>query len=111
MSRRATAGGFVRGDDPAPVQPMVELTITCAGRTVTVEPRPGNTVLQAARAAGLRPPSSCETGSCATCMALVVEGRAEMRHNEVLSDEEVAEGWVVTCQALPVSRSVRVVYE
>lgn len=89
----------------------VELTISCGGRTVTVDPRSGHTILQSARAAGLRPPSSCETGSCATCMAMVVDGSVEMRHNEVLTDEEVAEGWVVTCQALPASPSVRVVYE
>jgi hypothetical protein len=42
---------------------------------------------------------------------MVVEGRAEMRHNEVLTDEEVASGWVVTCQAMPTSPVVRVVYE
>ena len=44
-------------------------------------------------------------------MAQVVEGSAHMLNNDALDDDEVAEGWVVTCQALPTSRRVRVVYE
>jgi ferredoxin len=88
-----------------------EMTISVAGRTETVQHRPGTTVLQAARSAGLRPPSSCESGSCATCMARVVDGRAEMRTNDVLDPDEVAEGWVLTCQAVPASPSVTVIYE
>jgi ferredoxin len=81
-------------------------------RQITVVPyRAPNTLLQTARLAGLSPPSSCETGSCATCMARVVEGSARMLNNEALTDDEVAEGWVLTCQSLPTSPSVRVVYE
>lgn len=44
-------------------------------------------------------------------MARVVEGAVEMATNDVLTEEEVAEGWVLTCQAVPVSPVVRVVYE
>ena len=44
-------------------------------------------------------------------MAQVVEGSARMLNNDALDDDEVAEGWVVTCQALPTSRTVKVVYE
>ena len=79
--------------------------------TTTAAYRAGNTLLQTARAAGLQPPYSCETGSCGSCMAQLVEGSARMVNNDALEDDEVAEGWVLTCQALPTSRSVRVVYE
>lgn len=88
-----------------------ELTITVGRNTAVVPYRAGDTLLQTARAAGLNPPSSCETGSCATCMARVIEGSARMLNNEALTDDEVAEGWVLTCQSLPTSPSVRVVYE
>jgi len=44
-------------------------------------------------------------------MAMLVEGQVEMAVNDVLTDEEVEEGWVLTCQAVPVSPVVRVVYE
>jgi hypothetical protein len=44
-------------------------------------------------------------------MARVVEGSVLMRNNEALEPAEVAEGWVLTCQAVPTSSSVHVVYE
>jgi ferredoxin len=86
------------------------VTITIDGRTETVEQRGDATILQSARWAGLRVQTSCEAGHCATCMALVVEGQAEMKVNDALDDDEVAEGWVLTCQAVPVT-DVRVVYD
>jgi 3-ketosteroid 9alpha-monooxygenase subunit B len=79
--------------------------------TTTAGYRAGNTLLQTARIAGLRAPSSCETGSCGTCMARVVSGSARMLKNDALDDDEVADGWVLTCQSLPTSRSVHVIYE
>ncbi|CAJ1587265.1 ferredoxin--NADP reductase [[Mycobacterium] wendilense] len=88
-----------------------EVTIQLDRTTVTQPYRAGNTLLQTARLAGLKAPSSCETGSCGTCMAQVTEGSARMLNNDALDDDEVAEGWVVTCQAIPTSPTVRVVYE
>ena len=55
-------------------------------------------------------PFSCEAGSCATCMAKLVEGTVSMHVNNALTDDEVAEGWILTCQAVPTSPSVRAVY-
>lgn len=94
-------------DRPGPVA----LTMELAGRSATVTPRAGATILQSARSAGLKAPSSCETGSCATCLARLVGGEAPMRNNEVLTPEELAEGWVLTCQAVPASPTVHVIYE
>jgi ferredoxin len=88
-----------------------EVTIQLDRRTSAVPYRAGNTVLQTARLAGLQAPSSCETGSCATCMARVVEGSVRMINNDALTEDEVADGWILTCQSIPTSRSVRVVYE
>jgi ferredoxin-NADP reductase len=73
--------------------------------------QPGDTILEAARRAGLRPPFSCESGSCATCMAHVEAGSVRMRVNNALSAEEVADGWVLTCQSVPTSREVVVNYD
>ena len=80
-------------------------------KTTSATYRAGDTLLETARSAGLSPPSSCETGSCGTCMARITEGSVLMNNNDALEDDEVAEGWVLTCQALPTSRTVRVVYE
>lgn len=88
-----------------------EVTIVLDRRTTTVAYSAGDTLLQTARMAGLAAPSSCETGSCATCMARLTHGSARMLNNDALDEDEVNEGWVLTCQALPTSRTVHVVYE
>ncbi len=85
--------------------------IKLGGKTVRAAHRHNSTLLQTARFAGLRVPSSCEGGSCATCMARVVRGHAVMRNNEALTADEVAEGWVLTCQAVPVTPVIEVAYE
>ncbi len=87
-----------------------QVTIELDGRTESTEYRPGTTILQTARQMGLSPPFSCESGSCATCMARLVEGTATMHVNNALTDDEVADGWVLTCQALPTSPLVQVAY-
>lgn len=88
-----------------------EVTIELDRQKVTLPYRAGYTLMQMARSADMRPPSSCETGTCGTCIAQVTEGAARLLNNDVLDDDEIAEGYVVTCQALPTTRTVRVVYE
>jgi ferredoxin-NADP reductase len=88
-----------------------EVTIELDGRRTTVTYSRGDTLLQTARMAGLRAPSSCEVGSCGTCMARMTQGSARMLNNDALEDDEVDDGWVLTCQALPTTRTVQVIYE
>jgi 3-ketosteroid 9alpha-monooxygenase subunit B len=88
----------------------IRVTIELDGRTETADYRAGTTILQTARQLGMSPPSSCEAGSCATCMAKLIEGAASLRTNNALTADEVADGWVLTCQAEPTTPSVHVVY-
>lgn len=88
-----------------------EVVVTIGRETTTIVQRGDATILQSARWAGLRAPASCEAGHCATCMARVVEGRVLMATNEILTPDEVSDGWVLTCQAVPTSPVVRVLYE
>lgn len=69
-------------------------------------PRDGRTVLDAARAAGVDLPYSCEAGCCSTCRARLVSGRLHMRNNLILDDDECAAGYVLACQAVPDSETV-----
>jgi ferredoxin len=87
-----------------------QVTIELDGRVCVADNRPGTTILQTARQLGLSPPYSCEAGSCATCMARITEGGVSMYTNNALSDEEVADGWILTCQGVPTTPTVRVVY-
>ncbi|MFZ0664268.1 MAG: ferredoxin--NADP reductase [Acidimicrobiales bacterium] len=94
-----------------PVDPPCRVTIELDGRTESVDHHPGTTILQTARQIGMAPPFSCESGSCATCMAKVTVGTATMYVNNALTEDEVKAGWVLTCQALPTTPSVHVVYD
>ncbi len=103
----AAAGPVVVTDGPAPATIVLHLQ----GRRHEIAYHPGDTVLETARRAGLAAPYSCESGSCATCMALLHEGSVAMRANSALTPDELAEGWVLTCQSVPTSPSVRIEYE
>jgi ferredoxin-NADP reductase len=101
------------GEVPTPTESSdtESIVIRIDRRKHTVRYEPGDTILDAARRAGLSPPFSCERGNCATCMAHLDEGRVAMRANNALSAAEVEAGWVLTCQAIPVSREVVVDYD
>ena len=87
------------------------LKIRLDRRNHQVDYRFGDTILEAARRAGLSPPFSCEAGNCGSCMAYVTKGRATMRVNNALTPEEIDSGWVLTCQAIPMSREVDVDFD
>lgn len=87
------------------------VTIHLDGSTASVTPKPGETLLESARRAGLAPPFSCEAGNCGTCMALLTDGSATMRVNDALTEDEVDEGYVLTCQAVPDTSTVTVNYD
>ncbi len=90
----------------------LEMTVTLEGRRLKVafDPAKG-AILDNARAAGLPAPFACKAGVCATCRAKVVSGKVEMKTNYGLSNEELADGYVLTCQAVPVSEGVAVNYD
>jgi 3-ketosteroid 9alpha-monooxygenase subunit B len=87
------------------------VTIHLERKKASVARVAGETLLESARRAGLSPPFSCEAGNCGTCMARLTEGSATMRTNDALEDDEVADGYILTCQAVPDTASVTVVYE
>ncbi|GAB3008177.1 2Fe-2S iron-sulfur cluster-binding protein [Mycobacterium bourgelatii] len=87
------------------------VTIHLDRRKATVPLVPGETLLESARRAGLDPPFNCEAGNCGTCMAKLVEGTATMRVNDALDDDEVAEGYILTCQGVPDGAPITVRYE
>lgn len=88
-----------------------EIVVRLGGRTHTLPYRAGETLLATARRGGLNPPFSCQAGNCATCIASLREGEVKMKINDVLEDEEIAEGWVLTCQALPITAEIFVDYD
>ncbi|MEE1897311.1 ferredoxin--NADP reductase [Flavobacterium rakeshii] len=69
------------------------------------------TILDAALKEGLDAPYSCQGGICSSCMARITGGTAEMRKNAILTDGEIAEGLILTCQAHPTSAEIHVDYD
>jgi ring-1,2-phenylacetyl-CoA epoxidase subunit PaaE len=110
---------FYADDPPPPVVhedevvtgPSYELTFTLDGRTTTVTGPQSRTVLENAQAARTDVPFACRGGVCGTCRARVVDGAVEMRRNYALEDDELAEGFVLTCQAVPTTEAVVVDYD
>jgi 3-ketosteroid 9alpha-monooxygenase subunit B len=59
---------------------------------------------------GLKAPFSCRQGACSACACIVAEGEVSMITNEILEQDDLDEGFVLACQALPVSDSVKIRY-
>ena len=88
----------------------VQVTIDGRRRLVAFDPDRGS-ILENARSAGLPAPFACKAGVCATCRAKIVSGEVEMKVNYGLSAEEVAQGYVLTCQAVPLTDDVVLDYD
>src|SRR3978361_466099 len=76
------------------------VTLDGRKRRVAFDAVAGN-ILDSARASGLPAPCACKAGVCAPCRARVVSGEVEMAARYGLTDEEVAAGYVLTCQSVP----------
>ena len=86
------------------------LSVTLDGRTRRIE-FDGANILDSARGAGMPAPFACKAGVCATCRARVKSGKVEMAARYGLTDEEVAAGYVLTCQSVPVGAGVVIDYD
>jgi ring-1,2-phenylacetyl-CoA epoxidase subunit PaaE len=93
----------------APPKALAALIIDGKRREVPVAE--GEAILDAALRAGIDLPFACKGGMCSTCRARLVEGKAEMEVNYSLESWELKAGFVLTCQAKPVSEKVVVDYD
>ena len=87
------------------------ITILLDDEETTFEMRQDEIILDVALSKGLDAPYSCQGGICSSCLAKVTEGKAIMEKNSILSDEEVKEGLIITCQAHPVTSSIKIDYD
>jgi ring-1,2-phenylacetyl-CoA epoxidase subunit PaaE len=88
------------------------VSVKVAGRKTLIElPMGGDSILDAAMDQGVDLPFSCKGGVCATCKAKVVKGKVEMDMNHSLTEQEVSEGMILTCQSHPVSEIVDIDFD
>src|SRR4051794_12176731 len=97
-------------ETPEPATPT-SIVVRLERRKHTLGYHAGDTVLETARRGGLHPPSSCEAGDCATCMAHLDAGTVHMRANQALTQEDLDDGFVLTCQSIPTSAEIVVDYD
>ncbi len=81
------------------------------GEVVFVEPNEEETILEAFLRSGESPPYSCMEGTCIACQCKVLEGLVAMPEGFFLSDEDIAEGLVLSCQAQIKSKKVKVDFD
>ncbi len=87
------------------------ITMKVYGKMHTIQCDSNTTVLNAAMKQGIDPPYSCTVGVCTTCRAKVSRGHLHMLEREGLSDKEIEQGYVLTCQSVPRSNEIELSYE
>ncbi|MFN8273772.1 MAG: ferredoxin--NADP reductase [Flavobacteriaceae bacterium] len=88
-----------------------KITILVDDEETTFEMSQKQTVLEAALKHGVDAPYSCQGGICSSCLGRITSGSAVMKKNSILTDSEIAEGLILTCQAHPTSDTLYVDYD
>lgn len=97
--------------DAAPEGPSVHLQVDLDGTDYDFNDwRPGTTLLEHLESKGVKAPYSCREGECSACAIRVLEGDVTMRANDVLDEEDLADGIRLACQSDAASEKVRVTY-
>ena len=97
--------------DAALAGAMTQATVTMDGATRSFKMPRDMSLLDAALDNAMDAPFACKAGVCSTCRARVTEGEVEMLTNHALEDNEVADGFVLTCQCYPLTDTVRFDYD
>lgn len=88
------------------------VTVILDGENIPIQFTPkGKGILDQLNAEGYDPPYSCRGGVCSSCKSKILEGSATMKLNYSLTDEEVAEGYILCCQAIPTSDKVTISFD
>ncbi len=86
------------------------LSVTLDGATTLLPWPSGTRMLDVLIGAGLDAPYSCRQGICGACACQLAGGEVEMAHNEVLEAADIADGYILACQAVPLTPEVSITY-
>ncbi len=86
------------------------LEVTLDGEKQVLPWPPGSRMLDVLIEHGLDAPYSCRQGVCGACACQLTSGQVDMAHNEVLEAEDIADGYILACQAVPLTESVSITY-
>jgi len=88
-----------------------KITVLVDDEETTFEMSQKQTILEAALKKGIDAPYSCQGGICSSCIARITNGSAVMKKNSILTDSEIADGIILTCQAHPTSAEIYIDYD
>ena len=89
----------------------VKITFKVDGVETTIDGEMNKTILDSAIENNIDAPYSCQGGICSTCLAKINKGSVEMDNNQILTDDEVEDGYILTCQARITSDEVEISYD
>jgi len=98
-------------DDDSTLNDDTSVTVFVDDEETTFKMNPKKSVLEAALAEKIDAPYSCQGGICSSCVARLKEGEVKMRQNNILTESEVADGLILTCQAHPLTSRIVVDYD
>lgn len=101
----------IKDELPEKAEGKTALTVILDEEEFSFSMDKGSKVLDAVLKEQIDAPYSCQGGVCSTCIARVVEGSAEMERNQILTEGEIAEGLILTCQAHPTSPTLKIDYD
>lgn len=88
-----------------------KVIIICDGIEYKLDMLDDKTILELALENDIDAPYSCQGGICSTCLAKLNKGSVEMDNNQILTDDEVEDGYILSCQARPTSDEVEVNFD
>ena len=88
-----------------------KITIICDDIQYHLEMNDDKTILDFALENDIDAPYSCQGGICSTCLAKLEKGSVKMDNNQILTDDEVQDGYILSCQAMPTSDEIIVNYD
>jgi ring-1,2-phenylacetyl-CoA epoxidase subunit PaaE len=101
----------IKDELPERVEGKTLLTVTLDEEEFTFTMDKATKVLDAVLKENIDAPYSCQGGVCSTCIARIIEGEAEMERNQILTDGEIADGFILTCQAHPLTPVLKIDYD
>jgi len=101
----------IKDELPESLEGKTTLSVTLDDEEFTFTMDKKTKVLDAVLKENIDAPYSCQGGVCSTCIARITKGQAEMEKNQILTDAEIAEGFVLTCQAHPITPVLKIDYD
>ena len=88
-----------------------KITIICDDIEYNLEMNDDKTILDFALENDIDAPYSCQGGICSTCLAKLDKGSVKMDNNQILTDDEIQDGYILSCQSRPTSGEVVLNYD